>query len=51
MGFSAKSISYDVPYWALCNQSFLYENVYSGDESNAKVLFEYPSTTFVYTKT
>ena len=36
---------------ALCNQSFLDENAYSGDESSAKALFEYPSTTFVYTKT
>ena len=35
---------------ALCNQSFLNENACSGDESSAKVLFEYPSTTFVYTK-
>ena len=64
-----------------CNQSFLNENAYSGDESSVKVLqctldiatglrhggcgrglyprsqypmgtvFEYPSTTFVYTKT
>ena len=36
---------------ALCNQSFLNENACSGDESSAKVLFEHPSTTFVYTKT
>ena len=38
-------------YWTLCNQSFLNENACSGDESSAKVLFEHPSTTLVYTKT
>ena len=35
---------------SLCNQSFLNENACSGDMSSAKVLFEHPSTTFVYTK-
>ena len=41
-----------LPYeYALCNQLFLNENACSGDESTAKVLFEHPSTTFVYTKT
>ena len=35
----------------LCNQSFLNNHACSGDESSAKVLFEHPSTTFVYTKT
>ena len=35
---------------ALCNQSFLNENACSGDESRAKVLFEYPITTFINTK-
>ena len=34
----------------LYNQSFLNENACSGDESSAKVLFEHPSTIFVYTK-
>ena len=36
---------------ALCDQSFLNESAYSADESNVKVLFKHPSTTFVYTKT
>ena len=36
---------------SLCNQSFLYKNASSADESSAKVLFKHPSTTFVYTKT
>ena len=36
---------------ALCDQSFSNENECSGDESRAKVLFEKPVTTFVYTKT
>ena len=35
----------------LCDQSFLNESAYSADESNVKVLFKHPSTTFVYTKT
>ena len=37
--------------WSLCDQSFLNESAYSADESNVKVLFKYPSTTFVYAKT
>ena len=36
---------------SLCDQSFLNESAYSADESNVKVLFKHPSTTFVYSKT